>query len=94
MKDDDCFCNYGVFESGVKYCTGCSSLCEDCITDRFTCVSCNEEHDFRILNSISQCVCKEGYFDLSVYDPLTSMPTLEVAWCEKCIYNCKTCTSN
>lgn len=53
LKDGDCLCNNGVFESGVKYCSGCSSLCGDCITDKFTCVSCNEATNFRILNSIS-----------------------------------------
>lgn len=93
LSNGDCLCDTGLFESGLTACSGCSTLCADCITDKYTCTDCNETSDFRILNQLAWCVCKDGYFDTTVYDS-SNIPLVEVPKCEKCIHNCKTCTNN
>lgn len=51
MVSSDCVCGNNTFESGKPACSGCSILCGTCIVSRYNCITCNEETDFRIINS-------------------------------------------
>lgn len=66
MKNDDCICNDGMYESNSdKQCKLCNKTCLTCANLSNYCLTCSTDN-FRYFKSGNTCDCMIGYFENSI----------------------------